>query len=374
MNSGTSADGVDLALISFSLKGKRPQIECLGGASLPYPHNIKSALEKIISDEHKELEEISRADIIYGRFLGKAARQFIAQNKYKVDLIASHGQTVGHFPRQIKLLGHATGSTVQIGDGNAMAVETGLPVVSDFRLADIACGGEGAPLTPFVNQMLFGDKQKSRVIVNIGGIANYSYHPAGAIHANIKGGDCGPGNTLSDLACRLLFHIPYDLDGKLAASGRIINAAQTPIFDANRRRQVSAGREQFDHRLLARIVHAVRRAKGDNQDIIATVADATAQLIYQSIKPCVKDKKIDGVYLTGGGRRNIFMVRRLAERLGKVPLWPIEALGYDGDLLEAVSFAVLGGCFVYGIPSTLPKVTGARSGGIAGKLALPLKV
>lgn len=372
MNSGTSADGVDIAVISFALNGEKNRIKCIGGAKTAYPRDIKMVLEKIISDEYKSLDEVGRADIAYGTYLGRLAKQYISKSKYEVDLIASHGQTIGHFPEKGKIFGQMTGATVQIGDGNALACESGLPVVSDFRLTDIACGGEGAPVTPFINHLLFGDKKKSRIIVNIGGIANYSYHPAGGDWAAVRGGDCGPGNVLSDLVCRLLFHVPYDRDGKLAGSGRIIEAAQAPILDANRRRRISAGREQFDHRLLARVVHAVRRAKGSNEDVIATVADATAWLIFQSISKYVKDRRVAGIYLTGGGRRNIFLVRQLAERLKPTRLWPIEALGYDGDLLEAVSFAVLGGCFVRGLPSTLPHVTGARSGGIAGKLALPM--
>lgn len=369
INSGTSADGVDLALIRFSVTGRKPRITYIDGDVVSYSPAVKTILERVIRTGSIDKEEWARLDGAYGDYLGKAAAKFISGRKHTVDLIASHGQTVGHYPLKKALFGSRLSATHQIGDGNALAVVTNLPVVSDFRRADIASGGEGAPLTPFVNQMLFGDSRRSRIIVNIGGIANYSYHPAGGRLSAIRGGDCGPGNILSDLATRLLFHKPYDRDGALARKGQIVPELITPIRKANGKRGVSAGREQFDIYLLARLVHMARRLKAGKHDIIASIGDATARLIYSSIKSGLTDKRLDGVYLTGGGRRNIFMVERLQKLCSPVKLWPIEALGYDGDLLEAVSFAVLGGCFVHGISSALPQITGG--GGIAGRLSLP---
>jgi anhydro-N-acetylmuramic acid kinase len=373
INSGTSADGVDLALIRFVKSGRRPRIRFLGGAVIPYPIRVRRMLEDAIAGRIADTEELARLDMSYGRFLGQAARQFMCDGNHRIDLVGSHGQTVGHYPKRKRTGGDPLAATIQIGDGNAVASASGLPVVCDFRRADIALGGEGAPLTPFVNHLLFGHQKRSRIIVNIGGIANYSYHPAGGGTADVAGGDCGPGNVMSDLACRLLFHTKYDRDGALAHRGNVIDELIRPIEAANKRRGVSAGREQFDWQLLARIVHLSRRHRAGKCDIMASIADATAHLIHKSIRRHLRDKRLDGIYLTGGGRRNTFMVERLQMRSKDIAIRPVEALGFDGDLLEALSFAVLAGCFIVGIPSTMPHITGGDAGGIAGKLALPPK-
>ncbi len=371
INSGTSADGIDLALIAFERSGRKPRVKFIAGLMIPYPPRVKKALEKIITAETIDKQELARWDIAYGHFLGTAARTFLQKSKQTADLIGSHGQTVGHFPAKTRLVSAKLGATMQIGDGNAVAAASGLPVVHDFRRADVALGGEGAPLTPFVNHLLFGHRSQSRIIVNIGGIANFSYHPAGGDTSDITGGDCGPGNVLSDLAARMLFHKNFDRDGALANRGEIVDAILRPITAANKKRRVSAGREQFDWQLLARLIHTARRHHTGKYDIMASIADATAMLIHRSIRKRLSDPRLDGVYLTGGGRKNIFVIKRLQARCPNAGMWPIEALGYDGDLLEAVSFAVMAGCFVFGIPSTLPHVTGGKAGGIAGKLALP---
>jgi anhydro-N-acetylmuramic acid kinase len=371
LNSGTSADGVDLAVIRMDTRGKTPKIAFIDGAMRPFPRIVKYDLEKLIGETHVELPGLMRSQMAFGRQLGLAASQFLAQRAIRVDLIASHGQTIGHFPNKEKALGLATGATVQLGDGNAIAATTGLPVVSDFRTADIAMGGEGAPLTPFVNHLLFGSKTKSRIVVNIGGIANYSYHPASGSPGDVRGGDCGPGNTLSDLAMRLLYHKPYDRDGRIAHTGTPLDEVIALIEKANGRRGRSAGREQFDVELCAHLVFAARRRQATNADIIASVMEATARLIFRSLTPYLTDKRLEAVYLTGGGRKNGYLSQRLQPHLSPCPVWPIETLGFDGDLLEAVSFAVLGGCFVMGMPSTLPQITGAHGATVSGKLSLP---
>jgi anhydro-N-acetylmuramic acid kinase len=371
INSGTSADGIDLALIRLVKKGKTPKIEVLDGGVMPHPRRMKAALERAIQDRAIGLDELGRLDVACGFYFGKAADRFIRAGNHRVDLIGSHGQTIGHYPGKKKIAGESIGTTVQIGDGNAVATATGLPVVSDFRKADIAVGGEGAPLTPFVNQLLFGDRRKSRIIVNIGGIANFSYHPAGGSPDKIRGGDCGPGNIMSDWTCRLMFHTKYDRDGKYARKGKVYSELVTPVTQANRRRRVSAGREQYDQYLLARLVHKARRIRACKHDILASVDEAAAKLIHRAIAKSIKDKHLEGVYITGGGRRNLFMIERLRDLCKPAPVWPIETLGYDGDLLEAVSFAVLGGCYIIGLSSGLSQITGGTTGTIAGKLSLP---
>ena len=371
LNSGTSADGLDLAVIRFRMIDGRPRIGFVVGRAVAYPSRVKRELEGMLGDRKTGIEEAARFDIAYGRYLGKSAVRFIAEKGLNVDLIASHGQTIGHFPEKKKVLGNSTGATFQAGDGNAIACETGIPVVSDFRRADVASRGEGAPLTPFVNHLLFGDGKRSRIVVNIGGIANFSYHPAGGLAAEVRGGDCGPGNVLSDMANQLLFHKPYDKDGRIADRGEVIDEIIERIDEANRQRGVSAGREQFGWPLFAGLVYAARRHRAQNQDIVASITAATAWLIARSLEPFLADRRLEAIYLTGGGRRNRFLVKRLAEAMKPHRVLLIEDMGYDGDLLEAASFAALGGCFIHGLPSTLPQVTGAVRSAISGKLSLP---
>ncbi len=372
VNTGTSCDGLDIAVIRFTRSRKNHGVKFITGATVPFTKPVKHALENLITSNVINAEEITRYDIAFGKFIGRCARKFLTDSKIKADLITSHGQTIGHFPKKKTILKTSSYATLQIGDGNAIATEAKLPVVNDFRRTDIALGGEGAPLTPFVNQLLFGHKSRSRVIVNIGGIANFSYHPSGRRFDAVAGGDCGPGNTLIDSAMRTLFSKTCDIGGEIAQSGLVVPDIVKEIRAANKKRGVSAGREQFTPTLLARIVFHSRRNRASKEDIIASITAATVECIYSSLRKYLKNP-IDGIYLTGGGRRNLAIVRELVDKFSPVKIFPVEALGYDGDLLEAVSFAVLGGCYIHGIPSTLPAVTKAKSGGIAGKLALPTK-
>jgi anhydro-N-acetylmuramic acid kinase len=371
INSGTSTDGVDLALITFSSAAKKTAVSFIKGGMVAYPRRIKKVLERLIEDTAVSLKELGRIDIAYGAYLGKAATRFLRDENLAADLLASHGQTIAHYPAKANTLGQRLGTTIQIGDGNAIAVACDLPVVSDFRRADIALGGEGAPLTPFINQMLFGDSRKSRIIVNIGGIANFSCHPAGGGIDDVRGGDCGPGNVLSDMACRLLFHKPYDRDGKIAAGGEALEDVVDLITEADKKRGISAGREQFDQYLMARLVHKTRRLKAGERDLVASITEATVRSIYRTLARYLKDPGLEGIYITGGGRYNKYMIERLRQICAPIEVRPIEELGYDGDFLEAVSFAVLGGCYMMGRSSTIPNVTGAVGGGVAGKLSLP---
>lgn len=375
INSGTSADGIDLAMIKFTSGGQKPRIEILNGDVIPYPKKIKREIERFMIEPVVDKEKLCRFSLSYGQFIGQAAAKYIRSNKAKIDLIGSHGQTIGHFPNKKKSLAGSFSATMQIGDGNGIAFESGLPVVTDFRSADVALGGEGAPLTPFVNSLLFGDKNKSRIIVNIGGISNYSYLPPGADTKKILGGDCGPGNIISDQICRFLFHQPFDLNGDLASQGTVRRELVRLIRKAvpSGKKRTSLGREQFGVDLVARLIHLSRNKKYDPKDILASALQASAQLIARSLKKQLNEKKLEAIYLTGGGRRNITLVKYLSEQIGKVKIWPVEKLGCDGDLLEAASFAALAGCFINGIGSTLPQVTGAKPYGIAGRLSLPLQ-
>ena len=378
INSGTSADGVDLALIRFGLRGSNIRVKYIDGHTAPYSVGIRADLDNIIRDDNKDFEKSARFNIAFGHYLGKIASKFIGDRRHSLDLIASHGQTIGHYPNSQKILGYKTAATVQIGDGNAIAQKTGKPVIADFRQADIALGGEGAPLTPFVNQQLFAARKKSRIIVNIGGISNFSYHPAGGSLADIRGGDCGPGNILSDLASRLLLNKKYDRNGAMANQGTINEDVVKLILDAKRQGAVSTGLESYDPLLLARVIHAARKLKGNSADILASLIEATAQSIFNSIRKYLLDKKLEALYLTGGGRHNRFLVKRLSKLCAPCPIRSVDDLGYNGDYLEAISFAVLGGCFLYEIPSTLPHIYGKKDRGdarrvfgIAGKLSLP---
>ncbi|MCK5126010.1 MAG: anhydro-N-acetylmuramic acid kinase [candidate division Zixibacteria bacterium] len=371
INSGTSADGIDLAIVKLSRIGKTIKSEFITGEIASYTGKVKKELESLITAENLSDEILARYDIAFGKYLGKIASTFASKQEYSIDLVASHGQTIGHYPKKKSLLGYKTGATMQIGDGNAIACESGLPIVSDFRRTDIALGGEGAPLTPHVNQILFSHKTKRRIIVNIGGIANYSYLATGRDMSKISGADCGPGNTLIDIAMFLLYKKPFDKDGKIARTGNVIPAIVSEISRINRRKNKSTGRELFSSAFVARLLK--KHAECSRADIIASLTEATVREMFVSIKKHLKPNP-DGVFLTGGGRRNLVIVEQLGRLCDPVRVLPIEALGYDGDLVEAVSFAVLGGCYVYEIPSTLSNVTGARMGGIAGKLSLPAQV
>ena len=356
LNSGTSADGVDLSAIRYSLQGKRMVFTFVAGTHRQYPPSLKSAVLRVSGAELLTPEELMSLDNELGRFYGSAARTFmkkLAATRFKVDAIASHGQTVRHRPDVSRTTRRGGSSTLQLGSLEQISAATGRVVVGDFRQADIAIGNEGAPITVAAMAQLFRSRSESRMIVNIGGIANFFYLPAGSGFAGVRSGDCGPGNSLLDLLSSRLYSEPYDRYGRRAAAGRVSEPLlrqlmSHPFF---RSHTVSTGREVFGFKLVEKILSVGERRSLDREDIIATAAEFTAGAIARKIAPFFRrDKHLRKLYLTGGGEKNRFVKKRLAEHLPGVTPVSIAELGIDPRYVEATAYAVMGANTLNGRP------------------------
>jgi anhydro-N-acetylmuramic acid kinase len=348
LNSGTSADGVDAAAVRISRDRGQPKIRYLDGLTRKYPADLRAKVVAAADWEKIDPSELVLLDAALGRFFGKTARALqkrLQASDTSVDFVASHGQTVRHLPEPTDYAGARLNGTLQLASAERIAAATATPVVADFRQADVAVGGEGAPITAGAVERLIAVKGQSRLLVNIGGMANYFYFPATGAKADPKAADCGPGNSLSDLLAVRLFDKPFDRGGGFASRGQVSERLLSlllgdPFFTGKR---ASTGRETFGARMARTIIDFGRENQLDSHDLMRTAAELTTRSIAMAVWPVVRrDTSLDKLYLTGGGRHNRFFVERLRYHLPDLKVVPVEELGYDGDYFEAVSFAVLG--------------------------------
>ncbi len=348
LNSGTSADGLDLAAVKIVRSKSGARAKLLAGKTRKYPAKLRELVLEAAESPDTAIEKLIHLDNALGQFYGRAAAAFLKELKAKgitVHAVASHGQTIRHLPEKVKLAGFSVRGTLQIGSLDQIAVATGLSVIGDFRQADIAVGNEGAPITVAAMERLMGHKTESRLIVNIGGMSNYFYFPAGNSDLRIQAADCGPGNVLCDLLAGRLFEKKYDRGGKLAKKGtisrRLLLLLLAEPFFTNK--TTSTGRETFGSEMADRIVAQGSKLKLSGQDLMATAAELTASAIAKSVCGIItQDKRVRKLYLTGGGAHNKFITERLADLLDLSGVTSVSAIGFDPDLVEASAFAVMG--------------------------------
>jgi anhydro-N-acetylmuramic acid kinase len=377
--SGTSTDGTDLAAIRVNRLEPPINLEVLAFETVPYPAEIRAFLLHL--QDSGTLEEFCRANVLLGRLWAEAVRGFCARHGLATasfDVIGSHGQTLRHEPGVAPLFGLDVRGTLQAGDGATLAVETGLPVVADFRLADLAAGGQGAPLVPLFDFLVFQDAHKNRALLNIGGIANLTLLPAGGGLEDLRGFDTGPGNMLSDALVAIITDggQAYDPGGRLAAQGTVC----APLLDELMAHPFvqaplpkSTGREEFGRAMARRLyAEAPRRLGLSFADLLATINAFTARSIACHLTADGPTGFApDEVIASGGGVHNVTLMERLQSELGAIPVRRTEDYGLDGDAKEAVAFAVLALRTLHGLPGNVPSVTGARRSVVLGKLSLP---
>lgn len=365
INSGTSADGLDMVALEIERQsGRFKGWRFLDATSMSYPSTVRTLILALADAPQPALDRVMRADEFLGRYVGKAAVRFINRLRKKgllVDFIASHGQTIRHLPARTKLLTERVNATLQIGSPEQIAAITSLPVVADFRKGDLAVGGEGAPITVAAVTRLFHKATESRLLVNIGGMSNYFYLGKGTGWQNIRAGDCGPGNVLSDLATQRLYDKPYDRRGNIALAGTVSEVLMRILFKFAKQNKfgVSTGRETFGKLLTEKIVAEAKALHITNAIVIASLAQFTVESIVRTVLPFLKrDRNIGKLYLTGGGSHNRFFVERLTERLAPVPVANIEELGLASGHVEAASYAIMGESCIRG--EALPTRFGGR--------------
>lgn len=378
--SGTSLDGIDAAVVRITGSGLQSQVELLHYYNTPYDASIRGKLKELCSVEQSSSAAVCSMNAYLGTLFSDAALQAVTEAKLHMDevqLISSHGQTVWHIPEGEAGDPYSVPSTLQIGDLSVIAKHTGKMVVGDFRPADMAVGGQGAPLVPYGDFILFRHELKGRLLQNIGGIGNCSAIPAGAAPADVLAFDTGPGNMVMDETVHVLSEgaLTYDEGGRWAAQGKaderlVAEMMSHPYFQTAPPK--STGRELFGKAYAAWFLEKARGRNLQDADIVATATAFTAHSIADSYHRFVFPVcGIDEVIVTGGGAHNAELLRMLAVLLPEQKVMTSAQLGFHDDAKEAVIFALLGNDFMHGIPNNLPAATGAARSTVMGKLALP---
>ncbi len=375
--SGTSADGVDAALMEISPKGKRCRLIAFG--VFPYPPSLQKDIIALASGAPRSVADLCHLNFLLGERFAEAAIK-IAQKAGipldKIDLIGSHGQTVHHLPKGQKSHGRRIQSTLQIGEPSVIAERTGITTVADFRPRDMAAGGEGAPLTPYFHHHLFSHRQRSRVIVNIGGISNITSLVAGEPVEKTTAFDTGPGNMLIDGLVRTLTNgrKSMDRDGRIAHQGK---ANATLLSELMRHPFIrrpppkSTGREEFGPAMIDWVLERAHALHLSTPETIATVTHFSACAISGNINRFILKKgPLDEVIVGGGGAKNPTLMEGLSETLSPIPVIPFEEIGMDGRAIEAMTFALLAFETFHGRPGNIPSVTGASHPVPLGKIII----
>jgi len=373
--SGTSADGVTAAVAEITGTGVDTDVRLVAYRTYPYPAEVRERLFTLFGDGASGLSEASELNVIVGHLFADAAEAIIDEaglDADGVDLVGSHGQTVWHQPELKEAAGHRYRSTMQIGEPAVIATRTGLPVVADFRKADVAAGGEGAPLTPYLDYVLHRSPTASRVLQNIGGIANLTYLPAGCGLDDLVAFDTGPGNMIIDAAAGRYAGLSHDVDGALARSGKPDKALLETLLRHpyyGRKPPKSTGREVFGAGYASE-VFSLADAKGlSSADTVATVTELTVESIAQAYEHHLTGP-IDEVYVSGGGSKNPYLVERLRLRLA-APVHDYSRLGCPSEAKEALLMALLANEHLMGTPCNVQAATGAARMVVLGYLTLP---
>jgi anhydro-N-acetylmuramic acid kinase len=377
--SGTSADGIDVALARISGAPPNLSAQLEGFHAVPYPPAVRQAVLRIANLAPANSAAISQLNFALGELFARAS--LAACKKFRVApgriaLIGSHGQTIYHQGRASKFSGVGNvASTMQIGEPAIIAARTGITTIADFRPADIAAGGQGAPLVPFVDYALFRDTKRGRAALNIGGIANVTVIPAGARPSEVFAFDTGPGNMIVDALVRHFTRgrEEFDRAAHIALRGSTIAALIDRLRDDpyfRTKPPKSAGREQFGETFAARIIQWGKSHRATPEDLIRvatlltplTIADSFHRFIF----PCTK---IDDLIVSGGGTRNPLMMAQLAAMLPYVAVRTSDEFGVPSAAKEAFAFAILAYEALHGRPNNLPSATGARRPAILGKVS-----
>lgn len=344
--SGTSLDGLDMALCRFSGSGLQTEFELLEFETVPYDNFFRNEVRQVFSQKMVDLGKLTLLNAFIGSFHGELVLQCLKKWQVKtasVDLVASHGQTIYHAPKHQHQQKNYPNATLQIGDGDHLAVKTGIITISDFRQKHIAAGGEGAPLALYGDLILGSKKGENRILLNIGGIANFTFLPADASFSTIISTDIGPGNTLIDAACRQYFNLSFDADAKIALSGKVdlelLNALKAHPFFAEALPK-STGPELFNMEFVQEAQQKSSTQQINPADLVATLTFFTAQIIAAAI---LKNFPVEDlqVFVSGGGARNPMMIQSLQFLMPKNSIRNSDVLGLNADAKEAVLFALL---------------------------------
>lgn len=382
MMSGTSVDGVDAAVVEIGENAGTIQAKLLAFENKPYPPAVREQIFELFRPETATVDKIGYMNFLLGEIYAQSALSVIQKaglTPADMDFIGSHGQTIWHEPVPCEKDGLPVRYTVQIGEGSVIANRTGLTTVSDFRVADMAAGGQGAPLVPFSEYLLYRREDETLLLQNIGGIGNMTVMPAAAQPEEVYAFDTGPGNMIIDAVVSALTQgaQTFDEGGAFAAKGRVNQELlallmQEPYYA--KALPKTTGRELFGTQYTAKILSWQESHRIPEADLAATVTDLTAWSIADAYERYVLPKHhASRLVVGGGGSYNQTLLRFLRERFAPhgVEVQTQEDLGFSSDAKEAVAFALLADRCLQGLPNTLPSVTGARKPVVMGKISLP---
>ncbi|MGA2754764.1 MAG: anhydro-N-acetylmuramic acid kinase [Terracidiphilus sp.] len=391
--SGTSADGIDVAIVRIAPETHpnrknpprrtasvghptRPNLKLLAHEAFPFPAALRKAVLAAMDAKATSTAELARLNWRLGLAYAEAVKETARRHEAKLDLVGCHGQTLYHQARAGTYAGRRFACTWQAGEAQAIAAAVQVPVVSNFRPMDMLAGGQGAPLVPLLDYVLFSDAKRGRVLQNIGGIANLTAIPAGGGPEQIIAFDTGPGNMVIDWLAQKLFGKPFDRNGALAAKGSVLEpvlsaALRHPYFRLQPPR--TAGREQFGRAYAADFLAACRRHSRSPEDALATATALTAQTIARSyarfVRAKMKGRGVDFI-VSGGGARNKMLMAMLAawvEPMG-CAMATSEKFGMPAEAKEAAAFALLAWHSWHRLPGNVPAATGAKRAVVLGQV------
>lgn len=375
--SGTSCDGLDLALIEISGLGSKTEFNVIACESLAYSVQTREALLSFLRRPEHTLKEISQLNFYMARLWADQVEQFFRNKnlkRFSIDLIASHGQTIWHQPFKDLFFETQTTSTLQLGDPSVLANYLQIPVVGDFRVADMALDGQGAPLIPYFDWVFFSRFKKNIMAVNIGGISNITFVPADGDFSKLKAFDCGPGNMLIDGAMLHLFKKPFDTEGNLARSGKLSEKLIEQLKSSDpfieQMPPKSTGREQYNETFLNNILLFAGKNNISAEDTIHTLSYYTAESIYKNYCMFIDAHQPDELAVGGGGSKNSFIMEKLSDLFNASAIKTTAQYGLDEDFKEAIGFAILANETIHGKPSNVPAISGASRPAILGKICL----
>jgi anhydro-N-acetylmuramic acid kinase len=373
--SGTSLDGVDAALVEIIGSGLSTEIKLKHFVSVPFDSGVQNELLHIASGKPLAVQRISHLNFLLGSLYSDAVFKLCRGARVDVcqlDLIGSHGQTVFHQSEPTPFCGRRVASTLQIGEASLLTENTGITAVCDFRPRDMAAGGKGAPLIPYVDYLLFRDLRLGRVLLNIGGIANVTSLPPSARLVQVKAFDTGPGNMVIDALVRHFTRggKKFDFRGEIARSGKVVPGLLESLLMEDffaLKPPKTAGREQFGEAFLSKLL-----AQGDScsfEDLVCTATELTAQTIAKAVSDFVMPQAhMEQLIVSGGGAHNDFLTQRLASLLPRLEVLRSDYLGVPAKAKEAIGFAILANETLHLHSANLPAATGARHPAVLGKV------
>ena len=380
--SGTSVDGIDAALVEIGGTDEAPEVRLVAFEDRPWPEEVRRQIFPLFRPETATVDKIGYMNFLMGEIYAQSVSSVVEKaglTLADIDLIGSHGQTIWHAPEVCGKDGFPVSFTVQIGEGSVIAARTGVPTVSDFRVADMAVGGQGAPLVPFSEYLLYRRPGETILLQNIGGIGNMTVLPGDEGPEAVYAFDTGPGNMIIDAVVSALTGgaKTYDAGGAMAAEGRVDEALlamlqQDPYYDMPLPK--TTGRELFGVQYVGKILDYQRAHSLSDADVLATVTDLTAWSIADGYARYVLPRRQAAeLVVGGGGSYNATLLGFLRTRFAPygVEVRTQEDLGWSSDAKEAVAFALMADCCVREKPNVLPSVTGAKAAAIMGKISLP---